>query len=180
MTEKSTAVQMAPEPTYLRVVESNTLFDRINRIREQIARRAYDIFERDGRTIGHDLENWFEAEAELLHPVRVNITESEEALSIQAEVPGFDANELEVSLEPLRLMISGKKEISKEEISKEDQKKGKVIYQEESLSELLRVIDLPVAVNTGKAIATLRNGVLEVSAPKAVQVKPNRVEVKAA
>ncbi len=174
MTEKSTAVQMAPEPTYLRVVESNTFIDRINRIREQIARRAYDIFERDGRTIGHDLENWFEAEAELLPPVRVNITESEEALNIQAEVPGFNANELEVSLEPLRLMISGKKEASKE-----DRKKGNVIHQEQCLSELLRVIDLPVAVSTGKAIATLRNGVLEVSAPKAAQAKPNRVEVKA-
>jgi HSP20 family molecular chaperone IbpA len=42
------------------------------------------------------------------------------------------------------------------------------------------VIELPLEVNTGKSTATLRNGVLEVSVPKAVQVKANRVEVKAA
>ncbi len=166
---------MAPEPTSLKVVESNTLLDRMNRIREEIARRAFEIFESGGGTIGHDLDNWFKAEAELLHPVHVNITESNEALNIQAEVPGFNANELEVSLEPSRLTISGKKETTKE-----DKKKGKTIYQEQCSSELLRIIDLPVEVNAGKSIATLRNGVLEISAPKAAQTKANRVEVKVA
>ncbi len=169
------AVQMAPEPTSLKVVESNTLLDRINRIRKEIAHRAFEIFERDGHSIGHDLDNWFQAEAELLRPVRVSITESDEALKIQAEVPGFNANELEVSLEPRRLTISGK-----QETSKEDKKKGKTIYQEQSSSELLRVIELPAEVNAGKSTATLRNGVLEVSAPKAVQMKASRIEVKAA
>ena len=49
MTEKSTVVQMAtPEPTSLKVVESNTLADRIDRIRKDIARRAFEIFESDG------------------------------------------------------------------------------------------------------------------------------------
>lgn len=175
MSERSTAVQMAPEPISLKVVESNTLFDRIDRIREQIARRAFEIFESDGHRIGHDLDNWFQAEAEMLHPVRVSIAESDEALNIQAEVPGFNANELEVTLEPLRLMIGGKKETSKEA-----KKKGKTIYQEQCWSELLRVIDLPVEVNAGKSTTTLKNGVLEVSVPKAVQAKANRVEVKAA
>jgi HSP20 family protein len=175
MTERSTAVQMAQESTSLKVAEPKTFFDRINRIREGIARRAFEIFESDGRRMGRDLDNWFQAEAEMLHPVCVNITESDEALNIQAEVPGFNANELEVSLEPLRLTISGK-----HETSKEDKQKGKTIYQEQSSSEILRVIELPLEVNTGKSTATLRNGVLEVSVPKAVQVKANRVEVKAA
>ena len=33
---------------------------------EQIAQRAYEIYERQGRQEGHDLENWLAAEAELL------------------------------------------------------------------------------------------------------------------
>jgi hypothetical protein len=32
---------------------------------EQIAQRAYEIYEREGRQEGHDLENWLKAEAEL-------------------------------------------------------------------------------------------------------------------
>jgi len=175
MNEKSAAVQMAPEATSLKVVEPNTFFDRIHRIREEIARRAFEIFESGGGIIGHDLNDWFKAEAELLHPFHVNIVESEEALNIQAEVPGFNANELEVSLEPLRLTISGKRETSKE-----DKKKGKTIYEEQCSSELLRVIELPVEVDAVKSTARLKNGVLELSMPKAVQAKANRVDVKAA
>jgi hypothetical protein len=32
---------------------------------EQIAQRAYEIYERDGRQPGRELENWLRAEAEL-------------------------------------------------------------------------------------------------------------------
>jgi len=32
---------------------------------EEIAARAYEIYEREGRQPGHDLENWLRAEAEL-------------------------------------------------------------------------------------------------------------------
>lgn len=175
MTEKSTAVQMAPEPSSVKVVEPKTLFERINRIHQNIARRAFEIFENDGGLFGHQLDHWFEAEAELLHPVHMNITESDDALSVQAEVPGFNADELEVSLESQRLMISGKKETSKE-----DKKKGKTIYKERCSTELLRIIDLPAEVDPTKTTATLKNGVLELSMPKGGQAKSTRVEVKAA
>jgi HSP20 family protein len=175
MNEKSTAVQLAPEATSLKVVEAKSLFERIKRIHENIARRAFEIFENDGRSWGHDLDHWFKAEAELLHPVHVHISEADGTLNVQAEVPGFNASDLELSVEPRRLTISGKKQTSKE-----DKKKGKTIYQEQCVSELLRIIDLPAEVDAAKATATLKNGVLELSMPKGVQAKPSRVEVKAA
>lgn len=175
MTE-SIAVQTAPEATSLKVAEPKSLFDRMRQIHDSIARRAFQIFESDGASWGHDLDNWFKAEAELLHPIHMNITETDGTLNVQAEVPGFNANELEVSVEPRRLTISGKRETNKGET-----KKGKTIYQEQCSSELLRIFDLPVAVDATKATATLKNGVLELSMPKAAQTtKTNRVEVKAA
>lgn len=173
MTE-SIAAQRAPEATSLKVVDAKSLFGRIRQIHESIARRAFEIFESNGASWGHDLDNWCKAEAELLHPVHMNVTECDGTLHVQAEVPGFGANELEVSLEPQRLMISGKKETSKEET-----KKGKTIYQEQCSNELLRIVNLPVAVDATKATATLKNGVLELSMPKAAQTKTNRAEVKA-
>jgi HSP20 family protein len=175
MAEKSTAVQVAPEPTSLKLVEPQTLLERINRIRQDLARRAFEIFESDGGFLGHELDHWFKAEAELLHPAHISITESEGALNIQAEVPGFNANELQVSVEPRRLTISGRKETSKEE-----KKKGKTIYKEQCSSELLRIVDLPAEVDATKVTATLKNGILEFSIPKGTQAKSTRVEVKAA
>jgi HSP20 family protein len=163
------------ESKSIKLVEPKTLIERISQIHEQIARRAFEIFQGEGDFWGHDLDNWFKAEAELLHTSHINIDESEGALSIEAEIPGFDAKDLQVSMEPRRLIISGKKETSKE-----DKKKGKTVYKEQCSSELLRVIDLPAEVDATKATAMLKNGVLELNVPKAPHTKAARVEVKAA
>jgi HSP20 family protein len=175
MSEKSTAVQTAPELASLKVVEPKTLSERIDRIHQDIARRAFEIFKIDGGFFGHELDHWFKAEAELLHPVHVKVTESDDAITVQAEVPGFSANELEVSIESNRLTISGKKGVSKE-----DRQKGKTIYQEQCSTELLRIIVLPAEVDATKTTATLWNGVLDFNMPKGGQTKSIRVVVKAA
>ena len=152
--------QTALEATQVKIVEPRALLDRFNKLSEQISRRAYEIFEKRGKTFGHDLEDWFEAESEILPPLQLRIKETDDALAIEAETPEFSAKDLEVSLEPWRLTISGKKE------SKEEQKKGETIYQEQRTNELLRVIDLPSEIDSAKATATLKNGLLEIKLPK--------------
>ena len=174
MAEKSVAVQTAQAPAPLKLVEPKTLFDRINQMQQTIARRAFELFEGDGGLFGRDWEHWFRAESELLHPVHMNITESDDALAVQAEVPGFSPNELEINIESRRLTISGKKE------SREERKKGKTIYHERCSNEILRVVDLPAEVDATKAVATLKNGVLELTVPKTAQAKTTRVEIRAA
>ncbi len=172
MAEKSTAVQRAPSSGSLRVVEPRTLMERMIRMHDEIARRAFEMFERDGAS-GRDLENWFNAEEQFIHPVHVNITDSDNALHVQAEVPGFEPGDIQISLEPARLTISGKKESNQEQ-----QEKGKVIYRELCSTELLRVIDLPSEVDPEKTKATLKNGVLELEMPKSEKSLAKRVEVK--
>ena len=175
MTEKTAAaVQRAPtQSTAVKVVEPQALIDRINQVYQTIARRAFDFFESEGGAPGRDVEHWLQAEAEYLRPIAVNLTESDDALTVQAEVPGFNAGDLEVCVEPGQVTISGKQE------SKEEQKKGKTIYREQRCSEILRVITLPAAVDASKATATLANGVLELILPRTAEAQAARVEVKA-
>lgn len=175
MAERGTAVQTALEPTALALTEPAKLFDRINQMHEGIARRAFEIFQSDGGFFGKDLDHWFRAEAELLHPAHIELTESGDSLNVQAEVPGFSADELQVSIDSNRLTISGKRESGKE-----DKKKGKMVYQEKCSSELLRVVDLPSEVDASKATASLKDGILSLNIPKAAQTKPTRVNVKTA
>jgi HSP20 family protein len=174
MAEKSTAVQVAKEPTSLRPVTSETVFDRANAVFDAIARRAYAIFENNGRSFGHHLDNWFQAETEFLHPVHIDVTESDDALEIKAEVPGFNEKELEINVEPRRLVISGKRDSRKEE------KKGKTVYSESCSDQIMRVIALPAEVETQRVTATLKNGVLDLNLPKAVKGQSVRVEPKVA
>jgi HSP20 family molecular chaperone IbpA len=165
MSEKATATQMATESSFLKLVEPQTLSDRTNRIHNAIARRAFELFEGDGGLFGRDLEHWLQAEAELLHPVHVQVAESNEAVQLQAEVPGFSPKELEVSVQPQRVIISGKKE------SNEEHKIGKIVYREQCSNEILRLIELPADVEASKTIATLKNGVLALRMPKGSQTK---------
>ena len=159
-TGRNIAAQASSAAATPKFVEPQAIYSRLNEIYGEIARRAFELFEGDGGTSGHDLDHWFKAEAELLHAAHVRILESDDAITVNAEVPGFGANELQLSLEPRRLTIIGKKQSSSE------QKKGSVLYSERCSNELLRSIELPVEVNASRATATLSNGVLELSAPK--------------
>jgi len=84
---------------------------------------------------------------------------------VQAEVPGFSAADLQIGVEPTRLTIGGRKE------SREETKKGKAVQIDQRSSEILRVIALPVAVDASKATATLANGVVELTLPKAAKAQ---------
>jgi HSP20 family protein len=163
----------APETSVRKIVEAENIFEQIDRIHKSIARRAFEIFKSNGNDLGHDVENWFKAESELLHPVHVEMTEHDGAVNLSAEVPGFDAKDLEIKLELNRVTISGKRETN------EERKTGRTLYREHCANEIFRVVDLPVVVDASKAEAKLRNGVLEMHMPKGKPTKTARVQVKA-
>src|SRR6185437_16925233 len=79
---------------------------------DSISRRAYELFQNRGCVPGHDREDWFRAESELLKPVEVHVVESDDHLIAHTEVPGFSPHELKVSLESRWLRIGGRAELS--------------------------------------------------------------------
>jgi len=169
---EASAVKRSEEP--MSSTKNVSLFDQMENTFNTIARRAYEIFEGNGRMLGRDLENWFRAEKELFHPVPVNITESEGAIEVKAEVPGFGEKEIEIGVEPRRLTITGKRETKKEE------KKGKTVYAESRSDEILRLVDLPAEIETDKVAATLKNGILELALPKVAKRQTLRIRPKTA
>ncbi len=172
--QAATAMQSAKAPVAVKQSPTGDVFDRIQQVYGEIARRAFEIFDNNGRWFGNDLEDWFRAESELLHPVHLEIAESDDNLSVRAEVPGFSTKELEINVEPRRLTIAGKHE------AQEENKKGKTIYSERCAREILRVVDLPAEVDSSKVSAILKDGILKMELPKAAHAKAVRVEPKAA
>lgn len=176
MASRATATQTAIESTRAKITEptrqTQDVFEQIDRIYDSISRRAFEIFSSNGNGFGHDLENWFKAESELLHPVHVEVTERDGVVNVSAEVPGFEAKNLEIKLEPNRVTISGKKETN------EERKTGKTIYHEHCANKVLRVVDLPAVVDASKAEAELKNGILEMRMPKGKASKTIRIQVK--
>jgi HSP20 family protein len=139
-----------------------------------LARRAYELFEGRGRQHGYHLEDWLHAESEFLNPVRVEIDEADNELILRADVPGFREEDIEVRVEPHRVIISGKREQIREE------EKRKTVYSERRSDEAFRVVDLSEEVDPDKVKATLQDGTLEITLPKARPARKIPVGTKAA
>jgi HSP20 family protein len=127
---------------------------------DTVARRAFMAFEGRGRKHGYDFDDWIKSESELLHPVHIAIAESDDAVTVRAEVPGFCANDLAVRVDGHRLIISGKRKTSENQWTKE------TIYTERCSNEIFRTVELPPEADPVKIHATLNNGVLEFVMPK--------------
>ncbi len=150
-------------------VEAEKLFAQVKEFSQSVAARAYEYFETRGREIGHELEDWFKAESDLLRHVPVEIVENEKQVIVRAEVPGFRAFEINVSFEPRFLTLSGKSH----KLSSEN-----TVYSERRSHQFCRRVFLPTDVDPATATAELKEGVLELTVAKAMHSAPLNVEVK--
>ncbi len=161
-------------PAIFKLAENDAFFQRLGEVYDAIARRAYDLFEIRGRQDGHDWEDWFQAEFEALNPMPVEIRDADNELIVHADLPGFTDKDIEVRVEPQRLIISGKRE------EVHDERKQKTLYSERRSNEVLRTLDLPEPIDPDKVKATLHDGTLEIALPKAQPAKKVPVSTKAA
>jgi len=90
MKSQASSHQQQPEPpaALLTLCSAEDLAKEMQEVRLVIARRAYELFEARGREPGHDWEDWFRAESELLRPVSISKSESADQFTVRANVFG--------------------------------------------------------------------------------------------
>ena len=133
----------------------------LNQITEEVRRHAFGLFERRGRTIGSDLENWFEAEREIVWAPPSEVIENTDSYQARIALPGFQARDLQVVATPEILIVEAGATHTHED------KDGKVHLCEFSDKKLFRRLDLPSRIDIDNTTASLENGMLQVNAPKA-------------
>jgi len=65
------------------------LQSKVQKLQLAIARRAHELFEARGQEHGHDLDDWLQAESELLCPVSVAMSQSNDCVKLRADLAGF-------------------------------------------------------------------------------------------
>lgn len=106
---------------------------------------------------------------------RVDVSETDAAIKVVADLPGLDEKDIQVSLEHDNLIISGEKKSDVEE-------KGKNFHRiERSFGSFQRVIPLDTEIEGDKVEAEFKKGVLTVTLPKpAAAVKAaKKINIKA-
>jgi HSP20 family molecular chaperone IbpA len=157
-----------------RPVAGDPFFARMQEINQQIAQRAYELFQKCGCVNGHDTQHWRQAESEILRNMPLDIIETENGFTIRAEVPGFAEKDLEIEVEPRSMCITGKR------TEETRQQEGKMVYTERRSNQIFRVLELPARIDPYQVKATLHDGLLEVNVAKAEMTKKVPVMTKAA
>jgi len=150
-----------PTPIVIKKTNDNDIFKQMVEWTDRISKKAYDLFTSRGFADGHDKEDWFAAERDLLQSVAIEISESNDDLIVRAEVPGFEANDLTIEISGNKLVITGSKEAEKE--SKD--KAGNTIT-EHVATNVYKMVELPMPVSAEEAKSVVRNGILELTLPK--------------
>ena len=161
-------------PGVAKLFIGDPLFEQLQEINNVIASRAYQLFVSKGCSPGNELEDWLRAESEILHPIPLDVTDTESRLVVRAEVPGFTEKDLEVRVAPRCLLIIGERQEPSE------QKTGRTVYSERHANQIFRVLDLPARIDPDGVKATLSDGILEVTLSKAEMAKKIPVLGKAA
>jgi len=102
---------------------------------------------------------------------RVDIRETDDALLVQAELPGIDKKDIHLEVKDGVLTLSGERRYEKEV------KEENVHRVERAYGKFSRSFSLPTNVDADKVSANMKDGVLEVRLPKRESAKPKAIAI---
>jgi len=101
---------------------------------------------------------------------RVDIFETEEELTLYADVPGVKADDVELRFERGELILQGR--------VRDRQRPGQVLIQEYDEGDFYRVFQIHESIDNTRIAAECKNGELIVHLPKSEAAKPRQVKVR--
>ena len=102
---------------------------------------------------------------------RADIYETQESVVVQLDLPGVQADQVDVQCEKGMLSIKGDRQIVQEE--------GRQYYRVENVyGPFERYFEIPQTLNVAKVEAKYQDGVLTLTFPKAEEAKPKKIEIK--
>ncbi|NWG35633.1 MAG: Hsp20/alpha crystallin family protein [Chloroflexi bacterium] len=103
----------------------------------------------------------------------IDMYQTNDDIVVKAALPGIKADEVQINITGEVLTIKG-------ELKQNDEKKDKAWHiREQRYGSFERSIVLPTEVVADKAKAEFENGILTITLPKAEEVKPRTITVKA-
>ena len=101
-------------------------------------------------------------------PIDAYVTD--DALVIEANIPGLKPEEVQVTLEGDTLTIRGELKAGADN--------NKYLLRERTLGKFERVLTINTPIDHNKVSAAFDNGILTLTLPKAEAVKPRQIEIK--
>jgi len=104
----------------------------------------------------------------------VNIWEKGNGFVLEAELPGFAMNDLDITVEGAEVVLRGERKPIEQEADSTFHRR------ERWFGKFERRLEFPVELDAGKAEATLKDGVLTLSLPKSPAAAARKINIKSA
>jgi len=150
------------------------LFREIERQFGEVRRHAFELFEKRGRELGHALEDWIQAEHDVMGWPAAEMSESDSKYELAMTLPGYEAKDVEVTATSSEIVVHAKFEAEKKAQEK------KRLWTEFRSNDVYRRFELPEAIDVEKTEARLDKGMLHVTAAKMPKTEAKPLEVRAA
>jgi HSP20 family protein len=102
----------------------------------------------------------------------VDVSETDDALLVELQIPGFEPTEVNVNLKDQLMTIRGEKNLDAKLPEK------RYMHREFATGKFVRTITLPMPVDATRAEAIFRNGLLAITLKKAEEVRGVPIVVK--
>jgi len=112
------------------------------------------------------------ATADMATAPRIDVSETDAEIKMEAELPGVDEKDVEVVLSGGHLTIKGEKKQEK------DEKKQDYYLHERSYGSFARSVTVPFDADPDKVKAKFANGVLTVTVPKPPEIKAKAKKIQ--
>ncbi len=159
--------------TTLPVKKTESLFDEMNKLHDRIMKRAYELFDGNGHVFGKDVEDWLQAERELVWKPAIELEEKDNEIRLQIATPGIDPKDLDIEVTPEHILIKAETQHEHKE------EKGQVHVCEFTSGHLFRSVHLPKKIDPDKVKAEFKNGILSLTAEIAKEAQARKIELKA-
>jgi HSP20 family protein len=139
----------------------------------EMAQREFDSLL--GRFLGgREMAGGGAGSGNFLAPYAVDVREDGDHIYVEAELPGFKKDEIDITLENQTLTIAAER---KEEMGGDSEKKGEHLLHERRYTRFLRSFTLPPTVDEQTVNAKLNDGVLTITLNKREETKPRKISV---
>lgn len=102
----------------------------------------------------------------------LNVHEASDKIIVQAELPGFNAEDIEISVERETLSLRGERKA-------EEMEDVSYHRRERRTGRFQKSLTLPYEINVDGVEAHFKDGVLKLTLPKAEHVKPKKISIRA-
>lgn len=140
-------------------IEIGNESERMQKANQLIAQRAFELWRGRGGLDGYAVQDWLQAEAEILQSMAAGFIDCPETVTVTTGISEFESKEVVVCVEPRRLVVSG----AKTDLSEPLGLGPELIF---------RMLELPCGVDASHVTAKLTGGVLEIQMRKEVVAMP--------